>query len=326
MLFDFVKIGAQGDGGTLFLPKQASTLAANQDALFYFIYYVCLFFFVLIVGMMIYFVVKGRHKNDGTPVKTSSMKGNHTLEVVWSVIPGILMVVIFGWGFKDYVKTVVTPTNAIDVRVTGLKWAWSFDYVASGVNSNRLVVPQGQPVRLTMASKDVIHSFYVPAFRLKRDVLPGRYTVMWFEATEMGEFPVLCTEYCGTAHSEMLSTVKVVSQEEYEQWVADGGDLGGAGVPPAELGAKLYEAKGCNACHSIDGSPKIGPTFKGLYEKAGELADGSSYVVDDTYIRKAILEPQAQIVKGYQPVMPSYQGQLNDKQIAAIIDYIKTLK
>jgi cytochrome c oxidase subunit 2 len=326
VLFDFVKIGAQGDGGTLFLPKQASTLAANQDALFYFIYYLCLFFFVLIVGLMIVFVVKGRHKGDGSPVKTSAVKGNHTLEVVWSVIPGILMVVIFGWGFKDWVKTVVTPANAIDVRVTGLKWAWSFDYVASGVNSNRLVVPQGQPVRLTMSSKDVIHSFYVPAFRVKRDVLPGRYTVMWFEATELGEFSVLCTEYCGTSHSGMLSTVKVVPQEEYEQWLADGGDLGGAGVPPAELGAKLYEAKGCNACHSLDGSAKIGPSFKGLYERNGEFVDGKSYVADDTYIRQSILEPQAHIVKGYQPVMPSYQGQLNDKQIAAIIDYIKTLK
>ena len=326
MLFDFLKIGAQSDGSSLFMPAQASTLAANQDALFYFIYYLCLLFFVGIVGAMILFVVKGRHKNDGRPVKTSGVKGNHTLEVVWSVIPGILMVVIFGWGFKDWVKAVVPPGNAIDVRVTGQKWNWSFDYTASGVQSAQLVVPKGQAVRLTMSSKDVIHSFYVPAFRMKRDVLPGRYTVQWFEATQLGEFAVQCTEYCGTSHSGMLTKVKVVPQEEYDKWIADGGDLGGAGVPPAELGAKLYEAKGCNACHSIDGSAKVGPSFKGLYGRAGEFADGAAYKADDTYIRESILEPQKHIVKGYPPVMPSYQGQLNDKQIAALIDYMKTLK
>jgi cytochrome c oxidase subunit 2 len=324
VLFDFVKIGAQGKG-TLFMPEQASTVAANADALFYFIYYLCLLFFVLIVAAMIIFVVKGRHK-EGAPVKTSAVKGNHTLEVVWSVIPGILLVVIFAWGFKDWVKLVVPPGDSIDIRVTGFKWAWSFDYMASGVNTNRIVVPENTPVRLTMSSKDVIHSFFVPAFRVKRDVLPGRYTVMWFEATQRGEFPILCTEYCGTSHSNMISTVKVVSQEEYDQWIADGGDLGGAGVPPAELGAKLYEAKGCNACHSIDGSAKVGPSFKGVAGKQGEFADGASYTADDTYLRQSILEPQAHIVKGYQPVMPSYQGQLNEKQIVALIEYMKTLK
>jgi cytochrome c oxidase subunit II len=326
VLFDFVKIGAQGDGGSLFMPTQASTLAANQDALFYFIYYLCFLFFVVIVGAMILFVVKGRHKNDGRPVKTSANKGNHTLEVVWSVIPGILMVVIFGWGFKDWVKTVVPPGNAIEVRVTGQKWNWAFDYTSSGVQSAQLVVPEGQPVRLTMSSKDVIHSFYVPAFRVKRDVLPGRYTVMWFEATQRGEFAIECTEYCGTSHSNMLSKVRVVPQEEYDQWIADGGDLGGAGVPAADLGAKLYEAKGCNACHTLDGSAKIGPSFKGLYGREAKFVDGQGYKADDTYIRQSILEPQAHVVQGYPPVMPSFQGQLNDKQIAALIEYMKTLK
>jgi cytochrome c oxidase subunit II len=326
VLFDFLKIGAQSDTGSLFMPPQASTLAAGQDSLFYFIYYLCLLFFVGIVGAMILFVVKGRYKNDGSVVKTSANKGNHTLEVLWSVIPGILMIVIFGWGFKDWVKGVVPPANSLEVRVIGQKWNWSFDYVASGVQSAQLVVPEGKPVRLTMSSKDVIHSFYVPAFRMKRDVLPGRYTVQWFEPTQLGEFAVQCTEYCGTSHSQMLTKVKVVPQEQYDQWIADGGDLGGAGVPPAQLGAKLYEAKGCNACHSIDGSPKIGPSFKGIYGRSDEMADGTRVTVNDDYIRESILLPQAKIVKGYPPVMPSFQGQLNDKQIAALIEYLKTLK
>jgi cytochrome c oxidase subunit II len=330
VLFDFLKFSAQEgtrslwEGG-LWMPAKSSTVAANTDALFYFIYYLCLFFFALIVGAMIYFVVKYRHK-EGKPARTVDLKGNHTLEVFWSVVPGILLVVIFAWGFKDWVKLVVPPAHSLEVRVTGYKWAWAFDYVASGVNGGTLVVPENQPVKLTMSSKDVIHSFYVPDFRVKRDVLPGRYTVMWFEATEKGEFPIKCTEYCGTSHSGMISKVRVVSQEEFDEWIQNGGDLGGAGVPLAELGAKVYEAKGCNACHSIDGSAKVGPSFKGVYGKPAKLADGSEVVVNDDYIRESILMPNAKVHQGYPPVMPSFQGQLNDKQVSALIEYIKSLQ
>lgn len=326
MLLNFLRIGAQSSGSDgLWMPKAASTVASNTDGLFYFIYYTCLVFFVIIVGAMVYFVVKYRHK-EGQPARTSGLKGNHTLEVVWTVIPGLLLVLMFGWGFKDWITKLVPPANAIEVRVTGQKWSWNFDYVASGVSGPTMVVPLNKPVKLVMSSKDVIHSFFVPAFRVKRDVLPGRYTVMWFEATEKGEFPVQCTEYCGTAHSNMLSKVRVVSDEEYTEWIDNGGDLGGEGVPLAELGAKVYEAKGCNACHSIDGSAKVGPSLKGVYGHRVELADGSTTDGDDNYIRESILAPQAKIVKGYPPVMPSFQGQLNDKQITALIEFMKTLK
>ena len=325
MLFNFMKIGAQVESGSFWMPPQASTVAAGTDTLFYFIYYLCVIFFVLIVGAMVYFVIKYKYK-PGQVEKTLDFKGNHTLEVLWSVIPGILMLVIFGWGFKDYVSKMVPPNNSLDVRVTGQKWNWSFDYTSSGVNSSNLVVPEGVPVRLTMISKDVIHSFFVPAFRVKRDVLPGRYTVMWFEALAKGEYPILCTEYCGTSHSEMLSKVKVVPKQEYEEWIANGGDLGGAGVPPAELGAKLYEAKGCNACHSLDGSRKVGPSFKGIYGREEAMTDGAKIAADENYLRESILAPQAKVVAGYPPVMPSYQGQLNEKQITALIEYMKTLK
>jgi cytochrome c oxidase subunit II len=325
VLFNFLKIGAQVERGSFWMPPQASTVAASTDSLFYFIYYLCVIFFVLIVGAMVYFVIRYKYK-PGVPEKTLDFTGNHTLEVVWSVIPGILLLVIFGWGFKDWISKVVPPNNSLEVRVTGQKWNWSFDYVSSGVNSSNLVVPEGTPVRLTMISKDVIHSFFVPAFRIKRDVLPGRYTVMWFEPMEKGEYPVLCTEYCGTSHSGMLSKVKVVPKQEYDEWIANGGDLGGAGVPPAQLGEKLYEAKGCNACHSLDGSAKVGPSFKGIYGRSEVFTDGSKGVADDNYLRESILMPQAKVVAGYPPVMPSFQGQLNDKQIAAIIEYMKTLK
>lgn len=327
-----MRIGAQAaeaagvsDGGTLWMPPQASTVAANTDALFYFIYYLCLLFFVLIVGAMVLFIIKYRRK-EGQVEKSIDFKGNHTLEVLWSVIPGILLLVIFGWGFKDWVKMIVPPANAIDVRVTGQKWNWSFDYASSGVNGAVLVVPENKPVRLTMSSKDVLHSFFIPAMRIKRDVLPGRYTVQWFEAKQKGEFPIACTEYCGTEHSTMLTKVRVVSQEEFDKWISEGGDLGGAGVAPEKLGAALFEAKGCNACHSLDGSVKIGPSFKGLYGRNSDLADGTQVMVDDNYIRESILQPQLKVVKGMPPVMPSFQGQLNDKQIAALIEFIKAQK
>jgi cytochrome c oxidase subunit II len=308
---------------TFWMPHSGSTVSNGVDDLFYFIYYLCLFFFVLIVGAMVYFVVK--YKRRSPDQKSSPNKGNHTLELVWSVIPSILLIVIFAWGFKDWVKLVVPPANALEVRVTGQKWSWSYDYVSSGVNASNLVVPEGKPVKLIMSSKDVIHSYFVPDFRIKKDVLPGRYTVTWFEPTGLGEHAVLCTEYCGTSHSGMLSKVKVVPQQEFEEWIAGGGDLGGEGVPLSQLGAKLYEAKGCNACHSIDGSAKVGPTFKGIYGREGEFVDGKKYKADDNYIRNSILVPASEIVKGYAPAMPSYQGQLNEKQLSALIEYMKEI-
>jgi len=311
-------------------PIQASAHASSVDSLFNFIMYLCFFFFVLIIGAMIYFVVKYRRK-EGVPIKTSPIKGNHTLEIVWSVIPGILLVIMFAWGFKDWLAIAVVPANAMEVRVTGQKWNWTFTYPKEGIVSPDLVVPAGQTIKLVMTSKDVLHSFYIPDFRIKRDVVPGRYSVLWFDPAEEATHQIFCTEYCGTSHSNMLSKVKVLSSEKYEQWIANGGEEeGGAGgkpIPLAEKGKKLYESRGCVACHSVDGTAKVGPSWKGAYGTAHKFADGSSLAsTDENYIRESILVPGAKVVAGYPNVMPSYQGQLNDKQIESIIEYIKSLK
>ncbi len=306
------------------LPESASTVSGHTDGLFGFILFLCILFFIVLMGAMIYFVIKYKYRNDSD--RTSDVTGNHTLEVLWSVGPGILLMVIFGWGFMDYMKMSAMPAESIKIRAYAQKWSWTFTYPESGVTSSRLVVPMGKAVELTMSSKDVIHSFYVPGFRIKKDVLPNRYTLLWFEPTVEGEFDVFCAEYCGTSHSEMITKVKVVPEAEYEKWILDGGDLGGANMPPAELGAKVFEQKGCGACHTTDGTAKIGPSLKGLYGSSKTFESGESVPADDNYIRESINVPAAKVVKGFPPVMPSFQGQINDKQMDALIEYIKTLK
>ena len=221
------------------------------------------------------------------------------------------------------------PKDAVDITVTGKQWLWTFEYYNGKKTLNELYVRQNRPVRMVMRADDVIHSFFVPAFRVKQDLMPGRYTQLWFTPTKIGTFDIFCAEYCGTGHSKMLGKVIVLSPEAYDIWekgvAVDGGEAV-ASLPPAELGEKLYKGKGCNACHSVDGSVVIGPSFKGLYEREGELEDGASYTADENYIMQSILEPQEQIVKGFQPVMPSFKGILSDAEITAIIAYIKTLK
>jgi cytochrome c oxidase subunit 2 len=303
------------------LPDQMSTLAGNVDSLFYFIVVLCTIFFVIIVSAMVYFVVKFKRRSESD--QTPMIKGNHTLEIVWSVIPGVLLIAIFVWGFVDWMRLGTVPPNALNVRVEGYKWAWSFVY-PEGITSGELVVPAGRPVKLTMSSKDLLHSFYVADFRIKRDVIPGRYTVQWFEAPSPGEHWVQCTEYCGTSHSKMIAKVKVVPQDQFDEWIATGGGMGDD-VPLADLGKMLYEQRGCVACHSIDGSRQVGPSFKGIWGTQTKHTDGTSSLVDDNYVRTSILAPNEVIVEGYSPVMPSFQGQLNDKQIAALIEYIKSL-
>jgi len=212
-----------------------------------------------------------------------------------------------------------------EVKVTGQQWFWSFDYPEGATSVNELVVPVDRPIKLLMSSKDVIHSFFVPEFRIKMDVLPNRYTITWFEATNEGEYTLFCAEYCGKSHSDMIGTVKVVSDREYAEWI-EAGATEGEGLSPVEYGAQLYKSKACYTCHSVDGTPNVGPSFKGVYGHETELADGSSTIVDENYIRESILEPQAKVVSGFQPVMPTFQGILKDKQIEALIAYIKSLK
>lgn len=304
------------------MPPAHSTVAHEIDSLFYFIYYCSVFFFVAVVGAMTYFAFKYKRKAHEM---TEPAAHNNTLEITWTVIPTILCLVVFVLGFRGYMKMNVVPKDALEIKVTGQKWFWSFDYPSGATTVNDIVIPVGKPVKLLMSSKDVIHSFYVAEFRTKRDVLPNRYSISWFEATSADTFLIQCTEYCGTSHSEMLGKVIAVSETEYNKWLETNSNPG-EGLTPEAYGEKLYTSKACITCHSLDGKPGSGPSWKAIFGKSEKMTDGSSITVDENYIRESILNPQAKIVAGYQPVMPTYQGILKDREIDAIVAYIKTLK
>jgi len=310
--------------GTLYLPPPSSTIAGDVDALFYFIFYTALVLFVIVMSAAAYFII--RYRRRGEPELTSGVAHNTRLEILWTVIPTILVFIVFIWGFKTYLKMHVAPKDALEIKATGQKWFWTFDY-ANGANSlNDLVVPVGKPVRLLMSSQDVIHSFYVPDFRIKMDVLPNRYTITWFEAIEPGEYEIFCAEYCGKGHSEMLGKVIVKSEVDYDAWLEQSAVDIPEGMSLEDAGAKLYQSKACITCHTVDGRPGVAPSFKGRYGKQELMADGQTVVIDENYIRESILNPQAKVVAGYQPVMPTYQNVLTDRQIDALIAYIKSIQ
>lgn len=310
--------------GTIFLPPQSSTLAGDVDALFNFVLYASIIFFLIIVVGSFFFVFRYRRRSEYK--LDTAPQHNVKLEFLWTIIPLILVITVFFWGFRAYLKMNVVPKDALEVKVTAQKWFWAFDYVEAGVNSlNDLVVPVDTPIQLRMSSQDVIHSFFVPGFRIKMDVLPNRYTVTWFQATRIGNFDLFCTEYCGTGHSEMIGKVKVVTDREFQEWL-DETSIGGEDVPLTDLGAKLYQSKACITCHSIDGKPGIGPSLKGRFDTEQQMASGETVVVDENYLRESILNPAAKVVQGYQSVMPSYQGLLKDREIDALIEYIKSIQ
>ena len=310
----------QTDGS--WMPVQASTGAPAVDRLFFFILWLSVAFFVLIVGLMVLFVVRYRRRAART-APDASPSHNTALELTWTIIPLILVIVIFAWGFKVFMDMSTPPGNAYEVLVTGQKWKWLFTYPNGHVDEN-LHVPVDTPVRLVMTSEDVIHSFYVPAFRMKKDVVPGRYTKAWFRANRTGEFQVYCAEYCGTSHSDMLSMVVVHEPGGFESWLEKAADFLNT-MSPAEAGAKLVAQRGCAQCHSVDGRGGIGPSLKGVFGHQVQLVSGPPLVADEDYIRESILEPQARVVAGYQPVMPTYKGRLKDAEITAIIEYLKVL-
>ncbi|SYZ72601.1 Cytochrome c oxidase subunit 2 [Candidatus Zixiibacteriota bacterium] len=305
------------------MPPQHSTFAGQVDSLFYFILYAASVFFAIVVFGIIYFAVRYRrgHKKPAKP----GPDHNTALEIIWTLIPTILVVIVFFRGFKIYLEMNVPPKDAMEIKVTGQKWFWSFDYPNGASTVNELDVPVGKPVKLLMSSRDVIHGFYIPDFRIKADVVPNRYTITWFQATQTGTFNLFCTQYCGKGHSEMIAKVKVMGEREYDEWLASG-TKAGEGMSLADFGAKLYVSKACATCHNVDGTANVGPTFKGIFGHPVKLSDGSSVMVDENYIRESILNPQAKIVAGYQPVMPTFQGVLNDREVDALTAYIKTLK
>ncbi len=310
------------NGQTFWMPAGHSTVAGDVDALFYFIFYASLVLMALVTAAIVWFIIKYRRR--GKAGLTDSRAHNTALEITWTVIPTILVFIIFAWGFKAYLRLNVVPANAMEINVTGQRWFWSFQYPEGISAVNELVVPEDKPVKLLLSSKDVIHSFYVPNFRIKMDVLPNRYTVAWFEATDTGSYNLFCTEYCGTKHSEMIGKVKVVTQGEYQKWL-EAAQGPSEGQSLADYGRQLYQSRACVTCHSIDGKPGTAPSFLHIFGEQATFEDGTSLVVDENYIRESILEPRARIVKGYQPVMPTFQGMLNDVQLNALVAFIKSL-
>jgi len=310
--------------GTFWLPHQGSTLAPEIDSGWDLAYWVSVVFFFLVVIPLFVLVVRYRRKNEneiGAPTGH-----NTTIEILWSVAPLAIVMACFLVGFRGFIHASIPPKGAYEINVTGQKWMWTFQY-PNGVSSpGELRVPRGQPVRLIMSAKDVIHSFFVPEFRVKQDVVPGTYTSVWFEATEDREFTAECAEYCGKDHSAMFAKIVVMEPADFTKWL-DEQNQGGAGDPVA-LGKELFTKLACSGCHSLTDKPipGAGPAFKGLFGRKETMSDGKEVVVDEAYIRESILVPTAKIVKGYAPIMPSFKGQLKDFQIDALIAYLKTIK
>lgn len=309
------------ESDSFWMPKSASTGSGDVDSLYFFIYWTSVVSLAAVVLAMVYLIWNFRSKGRSASDRAQSQHDHSTaMEVVWSVLPLPFVISMFYFGFKGYADLRTPPKDAAEVHVTGQKWNWSFTH-AGGCNDNVLHVPVNKPIRLVISSMDVLHSVWIPNFRVKMDAVPGRYTDLWFTATEAGEFPLECAEYCGTSHSNMLSKVIVESQDAYDTYLSGCGkvDISAAG------GKVLFEKKGCPTCHSIDGSPKVGPSMKALWGKDETLTSGT-VKVDENYLRESILEPQAKVVQGFPPAMPTYKGQLSDDEITAMIEYIKSLK
>lgn len=313
---------ADGSGPTFWMPDQASTISTGIDRVFYIIYWISAAFFVGIVVAMVMFALAYRRKRAGQPAK-SQTDHNMAIEAIWTIVPLGLAIYIFYIGFAGFMDFRTVPANAYEVNVEGQQWNWSFTY-PNGYVTNELHVPVDRPIRLTMTSVDVLHSFFVPEFRIKYDVLPGKYTTAWFHATKSGEYNVFCTEYCGTSHSQMRTKVVVHDPGMFQPWL-DAASNWIDTMSPVEAGQRVYQVRGCTQCHSIDGSSGIGPSFKGIWGRTEQMKSGEQVVVDENYVRESVLEPQAKIVAGYDGVMPTYQGRLKEDEIRVLIAYLKSL-
>jgi len=308
------------DDGFRLLPEQASTHAPRVDLLYFFLLGLAVLFTVLIAALIVYFSIKYRRGN--THVDRAPGSGHAlVLEITWMVIPFLISMVIFGWGATLYFSGYRPPAGAMDVRVVAKQWMWKFQHPNGNREINALHVPLGQPVKLTMISEDVIHSLYVPAFRTKRDVLPGSYATCWFQATRTGEFHLFCAEYCGTNHSRMTGSVVVLEPAEYEAWLGGGA----ANESPVEAGKRLFQELRCAACHMPESAPVRGPPLQNVYGHEVILKGGQTMTADENYLRESILRPGAKVVNGYEPIMPSFDGQLDEEQLIQLIAYLKSL-
>jgi cytochrome c oxidase subunit 2 len=299
-------------------PDQASTVAERVDALYFFLVALTIFFSMLIAALEVYFAFRYRRQSqDEYP---EHIEGSTKLETVWIVIPFLLAMFLFVWGASVYFAIYRPPQNAMEIYVVAKQWMWKFQHPTGQREINELHVPLNQKVKLIMATEDVIHSFFVPAFRVKADVVPGRYTSIWFQAIKPGRYHLFCAEYCGTNHSTMGGWVEVMEPTDYEAWLSGGPSEGSF----ASLGEKLFRDLACVTCHRSDAAGR-GPVLEGLFGKTVTLQKGEKVKADEAYIRESILNPRAKVVAGFEPIMPTFQGLVSEEQLLQLIAYIRSL-
>ncbi|HXG55124.1 MAG TPA: cytochrome c oxidase subunit II [Vicinamibacterales bacterium] len=301
-----------------FFPQQASAQAAPVDAIYFFMVAVTAFFSILIAGLVVYFAVRYRRRHRDEV--GYAIHGSLALELMWTVIPFLIVMVMFVWGAKVFFYLYRVPAGAMEIYVVGKQWMWKVQHMDGQREINELHVPVGRPVKLIMGSEDVLHAYYIPAFRVKADVIPGRYNHMWFTATVPGRYHLFCAEYCGTKHSGMVGTVIAMEPADFQAWLGGGR----ASDSPVAAGEKLFQDLTCNTCHRTDSQGR-GPMLTNLFGKPVEIQGGGVVTADEAYIRESIVNPQAKIVAGFQPIMPTFQGLVSEEQLLQLISYVKSL-
>jgi cytochrome c oxidase subunit II len=305
--------------GIPLFPEQASTIAPRVDNLYFFIVAVTAFFAVLVSVVVIVFAVK--YRTDDPLAVGSRIHGSIPLELGWSIIPFLIAVVIFAWASDVFFDIVRPPDQTLEVYATGKRWMWKFQHIDGQNEINELHVPVGRAVKVTFTSEDVLHSMYFPAFRVKADAIPGRYSTVWFTASKVGEFHLFCAEYCGTRHSGMIGRVVVMEPAAYQSWLS--GTLGTTSL--SQRGEQLFNDLACNTCHRNDGSGR-GPALVAKFGRQERLDSGATITVDESYVRESILMPQAKLVLGYKPLMPTFQGLVSEENVQALVEYVKSLQ
>jgi cytochrome c oxidase subunit 2 len=304
---------------SFFFPEGASTTSGQVDALYLFLVAISVFFSVLIASLLIVFAIRFRRRSDDE--RPPEIHGSLALELTWTLIPAGIVMIVFLWSAEVFFTLHRVPNDAMQIHVVGKRWMWKLQHMTGQREINELHVPVGVPVKLTLTSEDVIHSFFVPAFRIKKDAVPGRYNTIWFQATKPGKYHLFCAEYCGTKHSGMIGWVYAMEPAHFQAWLAGATNA----TSLAAAGEKLFNDLACVTCHRADTGAR-GPNLQDLFGSTVKLSNGETVVADEAYLRQSIVQPSAKIVQGYQPIMPTFQGLVTEEQIVQLVAYIQTLK